>query len=47
MMYIKTRDSHPLYPTFVPMTNKQYILRVATGLVIISLFLAVWMGVNV
>ncbi len=43
MMYIKTRDSHPLYPTFVPMSNAQYALRLGTALAIISLFVAVWM----
>lgn len=42
MIYVKTRDSHPLYPTFVPMSNKQYTLRVATVLAIISLFIALW-----
>lgn len=42
MMYIKTRDSHPLYPTFVPMSNAQFVLRIATVLAIISLFVSVW-----
>jgi hypothetical protein len=42
MIYVKTRDSHPLYPTFVPMSNKQYALRVATVFAIISLFIALW-----
>lgn len=29
MMYIKKRDSHPLYPTYVPMEKREYQKRVA------------------
>lgn len=42
MMYIKTRNSHPLYPTYVPMSNKQYALRVLTVVSIISLWIVIW-----
>mgnify|MGYP003478935297 FL=1 len=42
MMYVKTRNSHPLYPTFVPMSNAQFAIRIATVLAIISLFVALW-----
>lgn len=34
MYYIKTRNSHPIYPTFVPMTKAEYRKRVAVAFAI-------------
>lgn len=37
-MYVKTRNSHPLYPTYTVMSKKEYQKRVA----FVFAILAIW-----